>query len=819
MLAQDVRYALRGFRQSRTLTAAAILSLALGIGANSAIFSILDAVLLRYLPVERPDELRQIRLGKRASFTYPIFEELSRRQDMFRGVFAWTGARFNIAEGGESRYLEGFMASGQVFETLGVRAQRGRLFDGSDDQRRGGAAGPVAVIGHAFWQRHFGGGEDVLGKRLRLDGQDFTIIGVTPRHFFGVEVGDNFDVMIPLGCEPLIRKRSGLNERSFWWLQVMGRPQPGLGPEQLNARLKTISRSIFEATVPPRYEPKNKSEYLATELTSTAAGAGTSYLRERYGAALWLLMGIAGFVLLIACANIANLLLSRGEARQREFAVRLALGASRVRLIRQLLVESLLLSAFGAAIGILAARWAANLLVRLLAEPRSPVFLDLAIDWRLVAFSAGLAILTAALCGLTPALRATGVDPHAALKSGVRTASSRFRFGKALVALQVALSLVLVAGAGLFLRTFLGLAWMDPGFDRENVLVTNISFDRAGLGAERERLAYDELLRRARSLPGVEAAALAAITPVSGMRWNERISVKGFEPKNDRDAVAYLNAVSSGYLRATGMRLLSGRDLADSDTAGTSRVALVNARFAKKFFGGADPVGKEFSKSDGAPGALIQYQVVGLVADAKYGDLREEIEPAIFVAQSQEEQPRMWGGFTLIARTPQLTAALAGIRDAALAIHPRVSLEFRTLASQVEGNLRQERLLASIASAFAVLALVLAAVGLYGMMAYLVERRRSEIGIRMALGAQAGNVRSLILRDALLVSTLGLAVGLGATAALSRLLGKLIFGVQPGDPATLAAAAAVLLVTALAAGLGPAVRASRLDPMRALREE
>ncbi len=819
MLAQDLRYAVRSFRQSRTLTAAAILSLALGIGANTAIFSILDAVLLRYLPVDRPEELRQLQIGTNTSFTHPIFAELSRQQDVFRGVFAWTGSRFNISDGGESRYLDGMMASGGIFNTLGVRPHRGRLFDDSDNRRGGGPGGPVAVISHAFWQGHFGGAEDAIGKRLRLHDVDFTVVGVTPPAFFGVEVGDSFDVLIPLGCEPLIRKRSGLDERSFWWLNVMGRPQPGLAPEQLNARLKALSQGIFEATMPPDWEPGEKAEYRSNVLSSSAAGTGTSDLRERYGAALWLLMAITGLVLLIACANIANLLLSRGEARQREIAVRLALGASRGRLLRQLLTESLLLSLAGAALGIGVARWAANLLVWLLSTPRSRVFLDLALDWRLLAFSAALAVLTAVLCGLAPALRATRVDPHAALKSGARSVSARFGFGKALVGLQVALSLILVAGAGLFLRTFLGLAWLDPGFDRENVLTARVSFDRAALSPEREQLAFDELLRQARSLPGVELAALAALTPVSGMMWNNEIFVKGFTPQGPRERVAYVNAVSSQYFRTLGMKLLSGRDLADTDTPNAPRVAVVNQQFARKFFGGADPVGRAFSKRGDKPGSQDLYQVVGLVGDAKYGSLRDEVPPTIFLAQVQEVKPKMFGGLTLIARTPQQTAALGAIRDAAVQVHPRVSLEFRTLASQVDGNLRQERLLASIASAFAVLALLLAGVGLYGMMSYLVERRRSEIGIRMALGAGASNVRGLILRDALVVSVLGLAVGLVATAALSRLLGKLIFGVRPGDPATLAAAAAVLLVTALAAGLGPAVRASRLDPMRALREE
>ena len=819
MLLQDLRYALRGFLQSKTLTAAAIVSLALGIGANTAIFSILDAVLLRYLPVERPAELRHLRVGDNTAFSHPIFEELARQQDVFRGIFAWTGARFNVSEGGESRYLDGMMASGAIFRTLGVQPHRGRLFDDADNRRGGGPAGPVAVLNHAYWQRQFGGAEDAVGRRLRLEGRDFTIIGVTPPGFFGIEVGDSFDVMIPLGCEPLVRKRSGLDERSFWWIDVMARPKAGITAEQAEARLKTLSKGVFEATMPADWEPKEKAEYRGYVLNSRSAGTGTSYLRERYGAALWLLLAITGLVLLIACANIANLLLSRGEARQRETAVRLALGASRGRLLRQNLTESLLLSASGAALGILIARGAATLLLRLLSSPRASVHLDLAIDWRLLGFSAALAMLTAVLCGLAPALRATRVDPHAALKSGARSVSARFGLGKGLVGLQVALSLVLVAGAGLFLRTFLGLAWMDPGFDRDNVLLARVNFDRAGLNPAAEQLAFDALLRGTRALPGVEAAALAALTPVSGMEWNSQVQVPGYQAKSERDSIAYVNAVSSGYFRALGTRLLSGRDFAESDTPQAPRVVVVNQQFAKKFFAGADPVGRQVSRRGEKPGTVQRFEIAGVVADTKYDSLRAEVPPTMFYSQAQEVKPAMFGGLTLVARTAQETATLGAIRDLALQVHPRVSLEFRTLASQVDGHLRQERLLASIASAFAVLALVLAAVGLYGMMSYLVERRRSEIGIRMALGAQAANVRGMILRDALVVAVLGLALGLAAAAMLSRLLGTLIFGVAPGDPATLGVAAAVLLATALAAGLGPAVRASRLDPMQALREE
>jgi predicted permease len=819
MLVQDFRSALRGFRRTKALTAAAILSLALGIGANSAIFSLLDAVLLRYLPVERPAELRQLRIGDNTYFSHPIFAELVRRQDVFSGVFAWTGARFNVSEGGESQFLDGIMASGAIFRTLGIPPHRGRLFDDADNLRGGGPAGPVAVIHHAFWQRRFGGAEDVIGRQLRLEGRDFTIIGVTPPGFFGVEVGSNFDVAIPLGCEPLIRKRSFLEERSFWWLQVLARPKPGVTAEQADARLRTLSPGIFEATLPPDWDPKGTAEYRAYVLGARAAGAGTSSLRERYAAALWLLLAVAGLVLLTACANIANLLLSRGEARRREFAVRLALGASRGRLLRQLLTESLLLAAFGAVPGILAAPRAAELLLRLLANPEAPLFLDLAIDARLLLFSAALAVLTALLCGLAPAFRATRVDPHGALKAGARGATVRFGFGRLLVGLQVAISLVLVAGAGLFLRTFLGLLWMDPGFDAGNVLTARVSFERAGLSPEAEQFAFDDLLRRARAIPGVEAAALAALMPVSGQMWNSQVHTQSYTSKSDRDALAFVNAVSSGYFRTLRTSLLSGRDLADTDVRNAPRVAVVNRQFARKFFAGADPVGREIARSGPAPGSRETFQIVGLVADAKYGGLRDEVPPTMYFSQAQEAQPQLFGGLTLAVRTARETAARAAIREAALAVHPRVSLEFRSLAAQVDQHLRQERLLATLASAFAVLALILAAVGIYGTMSYAVERRRSEIGVRMALGAHAAAVRLLVLRDALGVAGLGLAAGLVGAALLSRLVGKLIFGVRPGDPATFAAAALVLLAAALAAALAPALRASRLDPMQALREE
>ncbi len=471
---QDVRYALRALRSSPGFAAVAILSLALGIGANTAIFSLIDSVILKTLPVSHPEQLLQVTMGKNSYYTNPIWEQLRDRQDVFSGVFAYGGGRFNLAAGGEARYAQSNFVSGQFFDTLGLHAMLGRTFTKTDDQR--GCPG-TAVISYGFWQKEYGGRADIVGKTVSLDNHPFEIQGVLQPGFTGFDVGSDKDVYVPVCTEKIIHgDTSMLDQRSAWWLRVIGRPKPGISADQSQARLKILAPQVFEATLPPNYRADNLQTYRKNTFDVLSAANGLSNIRRQYQQALLVLMAIVGVVLLIACANVANLLLARSEARQREIAIRMALGSSRGRLMRQLLTESMVLSLAGAALGILFAQWGTRLLVSFLSSGGNPVFLDLSIDSRVLAFTAGVAILTGLLFGLVPAWKGTRVDPQSAMKANGRglIEGSKFSIGKALVVVQVALSLVLVAGAGLMLSTFFQLEMMDAGFDREHILLVSL---------------------------------------------------------------------------------------------------------------------------------------------------------------------------------------------------------------------------------------------------------------------------------------------------------------------------------------------------------
>jgi putative ABC transport system permease protein len=814
---QDLRYALRALLSTPSFAAVAILSLALGIGANTAIFSLIDSVILKTLPVAHPEQLLHVTRGKEDYYTNPIWEQVRDRQDVFSAVFAYGGGRFNLAAGGEARYADGYYVSGQFFETLGLRPLLGRTITAADDKR--GCPG-TAVLSHAFWQKEYGGRADILGKTISLDNHPFEILGVIEPGFTGVEVGSAMDLYVPICSEKIVRgENSSLDGRDWWWLNIIGRPKPGTSPAQAAARLKTLAPEIFRATLPPNMKPDDQAEYLNNTFETLPVANGISDLRQSYQRALTILMGITGLVLLIACANVANLLLARSASREREIAIRIALGLGRGRLMRQLLTESLVLSLTGAALGILFAHWGARLLVRFLSTTNNHVFLDLTIDVRVLSFTGGVAILTGLLFGLAPAWRGTRVDPQSAMKANARGVieGSRFGIGKALVVAQVALSLLLVVGAGLMLTTFFKLETIDTGFEREHILLTNVDLRNGQYPPERQAAAFKEMLDRLRSLPGVLSASISEMTPISGWRWSQNLQIEGYTVKSREDTNVFLNRVGDRFFETLGTAFLAGRDFNAHDTLHSPQVAIVNQTLARKFFASQSPIGGRFRIESGTKlGDPVE--IVGVVKDAKYRDLRDEAPPTAYLAATQGPFYMQSANFELrVAGAP--TSLIPGVKSAIAEVNPGVSLQFTTLSTQVDESLTRERLLATLSGFFGALALLLATIGLYGVMSYNVARRRNEIGIRMALGAEQSRVLNMVLGEVAILIAVGIVIGLGTVLATTRFIASFLYGIKSHDATTLFLASGVLALVAAVAGFLPAYRASRLDPMAALREE
>ncbi len=817
-LVADVRYAVRGLIRSPGFAAVAIVSLALGIGANTAIFSLTNALLLKALPVRAPAELLQVTIGEDGpSFTNPQWEEIRGRQRVFSSVFAYTDRRFNLSTGGEARRVPGALVSGAFFATLGITPAAGRLLQPSDDVR---GCPAVAVVSDGFARRSYGGEAEAVGRAVSLEGHPFQIAGVSSAGFFGVKVGTSVDIYAPLCALEILSGPGILDERGRWFLEIVGRLKPGVSPAQAGAAVQAMAAGVFEATLPSAWSEEHQREYLANQLSVKEAGTGLSELRGRYGRALVTLLIVVGVVLLIACANIANLLLARAATREHESAIRRAIGASRGRIVRQLMTESLLLAVTGAAAGVLFSRWASRLLVSFLSTGRRQVWLDLSIDGRVLAFTAGVAVATGVLFGLVPAWRSGRVSPQATMRGGGRGIlgrKGRRRAGRALVVGQVALSLALVAGAGLLVGTFRTLSTLDPGFSREGVLVVQADLRSAGLGGERADVTRDELLRRLRALSGVASVSASFNTPVSNSMWNQRIEAAGYTPRSERDDYAYFNQVTDGYFATMGTPLLAGRDIAPLDGRGSARVAVVTEAMARRFFGSTDPVGRTF-RTGGAEHWSDPIEVVGVVGDAKYNSLTEEPPPTAFIPFGQVEDGPP--DLALEVRGFGTPAALVpGVKAAVAEVSPAITLDITTLADQLSSSLARPRLLATLSGFFGGLALLLAVIGLYGTMAYGVTRRRGEIGIRMALGAVRHRVVRMVVGEAGRLVLAGIALGVALSLAGTRVLASFLYGVEADDPLTLAGAAALLLAVALGAALLPAWRASRVQPMETLRDD
>lgn len=823
----DFRHGARRFLLEPGFSAVAILSLALGVGANTAIFQLLDAVRLRNLPVAEPKKLYDVRIaptdeGRTGSFsgrwpalTYPIWERIRAEQKAFSKLAVWSSDRVNLASGGEARYAEGMWVSGTFFDTIGVGALRGRMIGPAEDTPD--CSSPAVVLSERFWRRQLGGRDLGPGETISVEGHRFEIVGVAPGRFFGVDVGRSFDVALPLCAEGLLTDFPRTRKRDDWWLASVGRLAPGWTLEKANAHFAAISKGIFEATLPEAYDAKDAKNYLGFRLKVGPSADGFSDLRESYADPLWLLLGISALVLLIACANIANLMLARASARQREIAVRLALGASRRRLIRQLLAESLVLAAVGAAFGVALARILSRLLVTFLTTRDDIWFVAMPLDLRLLAFTAGVAILTCVLFGLLPAVQASRTDPIEAIKTGgrgVSGAGARLSVRRALVVSQVALSLVLLVGSFLFVRSLRNLLSLDAGFMQDRILAVSADFTRVHAPKERWAEFRREILERVRAVPGVTSAAGTRVIPLSGDYWNTYIDIEGTEVKRK---TAYFSSVSPGYFRTMGTAVLAGRDFDARDRERSEPVAIVTQAFANKFLDGKNPIGRTLRRPD-SPETDRRFRIVGLVRDSKYGALREDFQPIVFVPQAQDEGPRSQAALVLRTELP-ISALREPLSRAIAGLSPDIALDFRLLREIVRDGLVRDRLMASLSAFFGLLAALLAMVGLYGVVSFMVVRRRNEFGVRMALGATRRDILMMVLREAGALLAAGLAIGLVLAVGAGFLARSLLFGLKPTDPATLALASTALAAVAIAASLLPARRAAALDPVAALREE
>jgi putative ABC transport system permease protein len=827
---QDLRYGARMLWKNRGFTLIAVTTLALGVGANTAIFQLLNAVRLRSLPVRNPEELAEVRIagspdrwgdfsGRSTELTNPLWEQIREKQQAFSGVFAWGTSTFDLSPRGEQRFTEdGLWVSGDFFNALGVQPVMGRVFTQADDKR--GCGSPGVVISYAFWQRAFGADASVLGRNITLNGHPFEIIGVTQAGFFGVEVGRNFDVAVPICAEALINGEwSRLDRRPAWWLSVMGRLKPDWTLQRATAHLNSISAGIFQDTVHTGYTAERAAGYRGFKLEALPAASGVSSLRLEYDNPLGLLLATAGLVLLVACANLANLMLARASERQREIAVRLALGATRVRLVRQLLIESMLLAALGAGVGAWGAEYLGRCVVSLISTDVQPLFIALDTDWRVFGFTAVVAVLTCILFGLTPAVRATRVAPAEVIKSGGRGLTANregVSLRRVLVVSQVALSLVLIVGALLFSRSLFNLMTLDAGFAQDGVLQADINLGPLSLPPERRYEAKRELLDRLRATPGVEAAAIASNAPFGGNVSGDTIFVN--TAKGVERGYANFNRISPDYFKTLEIRLLAGRDFGDGDTPAAPKVAIVNESYARRYLGGVSSLGKTFRIEVGPGAPDHTYEIVGLAHDTKYADLRAEFNPIIYLPASQEERPGASAQILLRSNLP-IASLTAATRQALGAASPDIAFHFHVFKTQLRESLLLERLMAALSGFFGALAALIGAVGLYGVLSRAVAQRTREIGIRQALGAKRGDIVKMIMREAIILLLAGLAVGTALALAAAKTASAMLYGLQPHDPTTFLMAATLLAMVAAVATYLPARRASRVDPMVALRQE
>ena len=818
-LGQDIRYGLRMLRKNPAFTATALLSLAIGIGANTAIFSLIDALLLRMLPVRDPQQLVQvicILQGHRIdSLSYPAIRALQERTDQFSGISGFSGAAFNAGLPGAVEKTPGAWVSGNFYQTLGVAAALGRTLAPADDLP---GAVPVAVLSYRYWERKFGCDPGVLGKTLLIEGTPIAIVGVSAKGFTGANVGEAADITLPLAAASTVFPERNMLAVNSEWLRVLARPKPGVSTAQAKAQLVAIWPSITQDIAGPIRNPERREVLLKSSLDLERGGTGWSYLRMTFSEPLLLLQAAVALLLLVACANVADLLLSRGTSRSREIAVRSAIGAGRSRLLRQLLTEGVMLALLGAALGVLLAYAGDRILLNVFATGATgPVVLELNPDARILGFTITVALLTGLLSGLLPALQTTAVQPGSVLKGGMQNLSSRHRWlASSLVIGQVSLSLLLLMAAGLFVRTLENLRYLDTGFQSDGVLLVNLDARHAGYQNARLLDLYRDLLERVSALPGVTSASLSANTPLSGGIWSGSILLEGQSPQSGGGLSAHFNTVAPGYFATMRTPLLLGRDFTMRDDAGAPPVAIVNEAFVKEYLHGRNPLGVHVSVHNSPDSQNME--VIGVVGDTVSFDLRDPAPPFVYVPYLQDVKSAGFATIELRARGSLL--ATANLVRAA--IRQRLSNTAVTIlpyGEQVERTLVREKLVATLASLFGAISLALAAVGLYGLIAYTVTRRTHEIGVRIALGANRVQVLWMVLRAALALVAIGILIGLPISFAVSSLVSKMLFGLKPTDLANAAEVAGLLAAVATVAAYLPARRASSVEPMEALRYE
>jgi len=813
-------------------TLIAVLSLALGIGANTAIFSLLDAVLIKTLPVERPEQL--VLFGKAESagltngfpdgstdlYSYPFYRQVQQRTDLFSGVASLLSIPWNVHgfvnSGGDIEQLQVQLVSGSYFPVLGVNAGLGRVLTEADDHTPG--AHPVAVVSYAWWQQQLGGNPAAVGQTITIDNVAYTIVGVAPRDFFGTTVGSAPDLWIPLAMEKQMPPThwDGRTAEDFQDLYLIGRLKPGVTAQQANAAVNLLFTQSLQARAGTQPTAQRLKQIQEANIQLTPVSRGLSTLREQFSLSLRVLMGVVALVLLIASANVANLLLAHGAARSREFAVRLAVGAGRIRLARQLLTESALLALLGGAAGVALSWWGTRLLLLMASDGPEALPVDIAPNLRVLGFTIGVSALCAIVFGTAPALRASRIEPNTSLKGGKTLNALRNPLGKAFVVAQVALSLLLLVGAGLFVRTLVNLQNIPSGFKQENAMLFMIDTSATGIKTEDPKLPalLSEVENQVKHVPGVQAASFAFIVFNQGF-WTGAAYTREDNIPEGQNRSLRNNIIGPDFFAAMGIPLVQGRGIGPQDTKSSQKVAVVTESMVQKFFPTGSPIGKRFGIKGRESSEEIE--VIGVVKDAKYGNLKESFRPMAFYPYTQV--PDVLGNFVVRFSGPASTV-VPQVRETIKQINRNLPVDdVVSLSDHIGRSLVQQKLIARLASFFGLLALLLACVGLYGVMSYGVARRTNEIGIRMALGAQNLSVLWLVLREALVLVVIGLVVGVLASLALTKTAASLLYELKPNDPLTIAMATIVLMMVALVAGYLPARRAARVDPMIALRDE
>lgn len=838
-LSGDVRYALRMMKQSPGFTTVAVLSLALGIGANTAIFSLAKVVLLKTMAVPHSDQLRLLTysagrdfdisgwgswyenaagIDVGTPFPYAVVKEMQRHQDVLQDLVAFKDvSKLTANAGAEAEAVDGELVSGNFYSGLGARVIAGRALTPADDTETSPAA---VVISDAYWARRFGRSADALGKTMRVNRVPVTIVGVNAPEFHGAQATSAPELFLPISLQPQIipdRKGSLLDQNTFWWVLMLGREKPGATDEATQAALNASFRSALR----PIY-PGTPDKELPRILLETG-NRGLDQAKGEFSKPIYVLMGAAGLVLLIACANLANLLLARASVRQREMSVRMAMGAGRVRVMRQVLTESMLLASLGGIAGLALGVAGRNVIPNLFEASWRTSSIRGEFDWMVFAFALGITLATGLLFGAAPAWRSTKADLNSGLKeTGRMTAgSSRAILGKSLVAFQVALSVLLLAGAGLFLRTLVNLKSTTLGFNPERILLFQLDPPRSRYDGKQRVALFQDVEGRLAGLPGVQGATLSEQPLVANSARNGCFHPTERAPRPGREDMAFANFVGSRFFETLEMPILYGRGFTERDNQTAPKVAVINQRLAKQSFPNASPLGKTISTGCAGKGigeTPVTYEVVGVSADAKYARLRQDVPPTIFLPYLQSDDA---GSMTFEIKTAASTASVAAeVREAVRSVDKDLPLlEVRMQKEQIEANVGQERVFATLTGGFGLLALILAGIGIYGIMAYTVSRRTNEIGIRMALGAQARGVLAMVLKETSVLALVGVAVGIGAALGVTKLVASMLYGVKPDDPLTFVGAAGLLVIIALAAALTPARRAAGVDPMQALRHE